>query len=324
VPSPPTPVRRASFASSDEGEVTDFIRRTYAENRSRFAPLRRGARFSALTHDTAVLGSDRLRTSIDYTGRSQGFDHYTFFVVHTGTVDVASPTASTVAGAGDVALYPLHVPIEFDMRHYDVTTVRLPAQRVAQVAEELTGVSGADLVFHDITPVSSPMRRYWRALTRMVSGALADEHSPLESPLLADDLARSVATAALHTFPNTTMTRQHDPGPGTVAPAAIRRAMAYLDGHAAEPVQLHEVAAAAGTSARALQYGFRRHLGTTPLGYLRRVRLEHSRRDLQAGDRAHGETVSTIAARWGFSNAGRFAAAYREAFGESPADTLAR
>ena len=56
-----------------------------------------------------------------------------------------------------------------------------------------------------------------------------DPESPLGSPLLAEDLARTLATAALHTFPNSTMTQQHVPGPGDVAPATIRRAVAHID-----------------------------------------------------------------------------------------------
>ncbi len=75
---------------------------------------------------------------------------------------------------------------------------------------------------------------------------------------VAQDLARTVATAALHVFPNTTMNRHHDPGPGTLTPAVIRRAVAHIDAHAHLPLQLSEIAAAAGTSTRALQYGFRR------------------------------------------------------------------
>jgi transcriptional regulator GlxA family with amidase domain len=36
----------------------------------------------------------------------------------------------------------------------------------------------------------------------------------------------------------------------------------------------------------------------------------------------HVTTVSQVAGRWGFLYLGRFAAAYREKFGERPSDTL--
>ena len=34
------------------------------------------------------------------------------------------------------------------------------------------------------------------------------------------------------------------------------------------------------------------------------------------------DTVPAVAARWGFTNPGRFAAAYRQAYGRQPSDTL--
>lgn len=319
----PDPVRRSEFSSHDEAEITDFIRQTYAENTTRFAPIRDGARFSALTNDTPTLGADRVRTSIDYSGTStEGFSDYVFFVVHAGSVQLSSRDAGTIARSGDAAFYPLGVPIDFAMHGFDVTTLRLDAERIARVAEETTGLPAAELQFSGITPVSAPMHRYWRSLLGLVRAALMAPDSPLSSPLLAEDMARAVATAALHTFPNTTMTRGHVPGPGTITSAAVRRAAAHIEAHAHRPLQLSEIAAAAGTSARALQYGFRRHLGTTPLGHLRRVRLELARRDLQRADPTRGDTVAAIATRCGFANPGRFATAYRAAYGVLPGQTL--
>jgi transcriptional regulator GlxA family with amidase domain len=66
---------------------------------------------------------------------------------------------------------------------------------------------------------------------------------------------------------------------------------------------------------------YRRHLGVTPLEYLRRVRLDLAHRDLQDADPAV-DTVNSIAGRWGFSHAGRFSVAYRRVFGTQPSATL--
>jgi len=74
---------------------------------------------------------------------------------------------------------------------------------------------------------------------------------------------------------------------------------------------------------RALQQGFARHLETTPSGYLRQVRLGRVREALLAGD-ADTMTVAAVASGWGFFSLGRFAAQYREAYGESPSQTLRR
>ena len=144
----------------------------------------------------------------------------------------------------------------------------------------------------------------------------------MNSPLVAEEMIRTAAVAALHVFPNTTMTRQHTPGPGAVGPPALRRAVAFIDANAHRPVTLSDIAAAAGTGSRAIQVAFRRHYDTTPLGYVRRVRLEHAHRDLQAGDPTRGDTVAAIAARWGFAKPDRFAAYYRAAYATLPSHTL--
>jgi transcriptional regulator GlxA family with amidase domain len=84
-----------------------------------------------------------------------------------------------------------------------------------------------------------------------------------------------------------------------------------------------DIAAAAFVTMRAVQLAFRKHIGTTPTGYLRRVRLDHARRDLVSGDPAR-ETVTAVAYRWGFPSPSRFAAYYREAYGVLLSHTLSR
>jgi transcriptional regulator GlxA family with amidase domain len=66
---------------------------------------------------------------------------------------------------------------------------------------------------------------------------------------------------------------------------------------------------------------FRRHLDTTPLQYLRRIRLHYAHHELLAADRRN-DTVTAIAARWGFMHTSRFAVFYRQTYGRSPHVTL--
>ena len=81
------------------------------------------------------------------------------------------------------------------------------------------------------------------------------------------------------------------------------------------------VARVAGLSQRVL-YGRFKVLGLKPAQYVKRIRLERARSQLQAGSRE--TTVTAVAVSNGFSNLGHFASDYRRAFGERPSDTLAR
>ena len=104
-------------------------------------------------------------------------------------------------------------------------------------------------------------------------------------------------------------------------PPQLRRAVAFIQENAQNDIGLADIAAAVGVTPRSVQYMFRRHLGTTPLEYLRRLRLDRAHRDLQAADPSV-DTVTAIAGRWGFSHAGRFSIAYKQVYGIKPSRTL--
>lgn len=110
--------------------------------------------------------------------------------------------------------------------------------------------------------------------------------------------------------------------PGRPAhPTTVQRAVDAIHADPAHPFTVTELATIAGVSVRALQDGFRRHLGITPLSLVRQVRLNRIRDDLHAAVRDE-VTVAAVAHRWGVSHLGRFAGDYRAKFGESPSATL--
>ncbi|WP_228717474.1 helix-turn-helix transcriptional regulator [Allosaccharopolyspora coralli] len=102
----------------------------------------------------------------------------------------------------------------------------------------------------------------------------------------------------------------------------LRRAVAFIEANPDLDLTLTDIARAANVSPRALQLAFRRHLDTTPMHYLRRVRLDRAHHDLQNAVAGDGTTVTGVAARWGYARPSRFAADYRSAYGEHPHRTL--
>lgn len=168
--------------------------------------------------------------------------------------------------------------------------------------------------------LTSPAARSWLGVVDMLRREVDNPGGMLEQPLIVRQLESLLTTQLLFTQPHT-FSAALRAGQPRVAPPTVRRAMEIIEEHAAEPLTVADVAEAVGVSARALQDGFRRHLGTTPVSYLRDVRLDRVRAELTAA--APGTTtVTDVAYRWGFFHPGRFAAAYRERFGESPSRTL--
>jgi len=111
-------------------------------------------------------------------------------------------------------------------------------------------------------------------------------------------------------------------GEGESLPCALRRARDCLRAHAAEPLDLAQLAAAAGIGIRALQLGFQRHFGTSISDMLRDIRLSHLNAQLKRA--APDARIIDIAFDLGFTHPSRMAAAYRAKFGETPSATLRR
>ena len=109
-------------------------------------------------------------------------------------------------------------------------------------------------------------------------------------------------------------------GRAEALPQPLRRAREFLHAQADEPLDLAQLAEAAGTGIRALQLGFQRHFGTSISEMLRDIRLAHLNVRLTAA--SPDESITDIAFELGFTHLSRMASAYRAKFGETPSATL--
>ncbi|HEX4395663.1 MAG TPA: AraC family transcriptional regulator [Mycobacterium sp.] len=141
---------------------------------------------------------------------------------------------------------------------------------------------------------------------------------PLSARQLELLLIHSFLMAQPHNYTRTVTEPRPVPHPRTV-----RVAVELMEAHPEEPLTAPELAKRVGVGVRALQDGFRRHVGMPPMAYLREVRLARVREELLSG--AHRPVaVAEVAFHWGFTHLGRFGVGYRSKFGETPAQTLRR
>ncbi|WP_375389120.1 helix-turn-helix transcriptional regulator [uncultured Amnibacterium sp.] len=219
-------------------------------------------------------------------------------------------------------LYPDWVGSEFDGCRSRV--VSISRSSVRDYARHLAGNEAFEVRFTGLEPRSARLAEQWYLTRRYLMDTIALTASDPEAGLIGQQLTGLIAASVLATFPNTLTEYldRHDARPATMT-AAVRRAVSYIDEHLQEPVTLADVSVASRLSVRALQDGFRRHLATTPMGYLRKARLDAARLELSASDPAR-QTVAAIARRWGFAHLGRFAKDYQDVFGEKPSETLRR
>jgi AraC-like DNA-binding protein len=142
-------------------------------------------------------------------------------------------------------------------------------------------------------------------------------------PVLASEIEHNILTTMLltqrHNYTDAIFT-----APTLPAPRVVRRVVELIDATPEKAFTVASLALHAGVSERSLHAAFRRQLGMSPMSYVRGRRLQQAHDELLHLDPATGVTVTDVALRHGFTHTGRFAAAYRQRFGEPPSTTLRR
>ena len=179
---------------------------------------------------------------------------------------------------------------------------------------------GGALLLRPTVELASPSGAALMALLNSVANLPVGTANDL-SPVMKAHLETCFMSAMLMLQPGLD-SESASPGDRFEPPQAVRKVRDYLHAHAHEPVDLAALAGVSGVPLRTLHHQFKRTLGVTPLQLLRDIRLDRVRAELLRA--APGTNVTSVALDWGFDHLGRFAASYRERFGEAPRDTLQR
>ena len=309
---------RSEFATTDPDVARELMSAAYVDNKLRVSGSTENLRLAHARYD---LGPVRLDS-----------------VHHTLTTDyVAGPLGCLQIGR--VVDHTMTYETDGDVRHFGPGEVFLAAQPdksfTARNDRARLQMIGLDLsLLAEVTdePPLDAVRRFradalpaaqadfWQRAVTYVTSTLSRPGA--DAPLVLDAVRRLLASAALTAFtPEVVFGVPRDRADAT--PVTVRRAVAYIEANPDLEIGVTDIARAAHVSVRALQLAFRRHLDTTPMAYLRRVRLDRVYADLAAAD-PRETTVTDVTAGWGFHAVGRFSADYRDTFGEYPRDTLRR
>lgn len=315
--------RREQFSTSDPDRAHETLRELYGSD-ARLAKSTGGSDGPAGMAISYVDTGDFALAQVDFRSvlrfTNRGADSVVIDTVLDGSIEMESGPTPQRYSAGDVfvATQPGVVwPGRTEGVRLHAVTLSAALLRDVAGDENAADRPGA-LPFTDPVPRPGGMAR-WRTAAALVDELVGEPASA--SPLVVDSAGRLLAATALSLFPRAMAEPVRRAGVDAHSPA-LRRAIAFIESCPDVPLTVGDIARAAYVSPRAVQIAFRRHLDTTPMSYLRRVRLDRAHADLQAAHPEHGATVTTIAARWGFGSPSRFAADYRRAYGRSPQQTL--
>ena len=283
-----------------------------------FSTTQRGGRMGPVTLQDVVLGAD---TSIDCGDKCST---YRVFLVRSGRAAGKHRGLPAGGGAGTAAVY---VPEGLSGLQWDAGTEILLFKMARHAVEDALGDAlgrqlTSQLDFAPLMPTNAAPTRNWINMLVLFAEQFFHPDGLLNRPMagmpFVDSLVRGFLLAAEHPH-RAALTRDERP----FRPRAIRTAVDVIEAEAHLPLTLSSIAARSQVSVRSLQQGFRRHLGMSPMSYLREVRLRRAHQTLIESDPST-VTVASVAYDWGFTNLSRFAAVHAARYREPPAKTLRR
>jgi AraC-like DNA-binding protein len=315
---------RSCVVIDDPDEAAAFLEVAYGVRLrlSTLEPRTGGPLLEFRRTDAGAFAIEEIRIAGEVKAAPDALEKVRVLWVTEGTIESDCEGRSAAAGPGDVAMTAQHdLPYEAHAQELSMRAVLLDPAMVSSVA---TGMPAAQtplpVRFSDFHPVDDAACRMWKDVVGFVSDTVLGE-TAAATPLVVGQAGRLLAAATLSAFPNTAADDRVAGERTDHQPVLLRRAVEYIEANAGNDIALADIADAVHVSSRAVQYMFRRHLDTTPLQYVRRLRLAHAHADLVAGNPLD-DTVSGIATRWGFAHTGRFAVQYRQTYGHSPHETL--
>jgi AraC-like DNA-binding protein len=310
-----------SFETTDIAVAEQLMRDTYSGHLRLEAHGPHGGMRVSQAQLSPAVRLDDMRFTFSYEAESPPIGVITIGHLRSGRASYRSHDGERLIGPGDVVL--CFQPDQYctvSCADLDIGIASIDPALLSRVADTAPGRRREPVRLTGYTPVTPQAARLWESSYGYAQSVAGQPGAPV-SPLVVAATARLLAATALAVFPNNALTDPTIEDRRDAHSATLRRAIAFIDEHPHRDIAVADIAAAAYVSVRAVQLAFRRHLGTTPMAYLRRVRLDRAHRDLLGADPAV-TTVGQIAARWGFSDHSRFTAAYGQEYGHPPSSTL--
>ncbi|WP_218028362.1 helix-turn-helix transcriptional regulator [Nocardia yamanashiensis] len=311
---------RSEFSTTDPERAREYITTLFGDTRIRVSGDPAAFRFELERCDIGPVRFDTVRNSLTtgYEKEPLGSLMVCRILRHTMAFDTGASCEHYGPGEVFLAAHP-HRAHRSTLYGTHVQAVGLDVALLQQAAGD-TGTSEQlldRLRYGRLPPAAA---RFWQHSVDYLTESLALVDDSEAGSLLVGNAGQLLAAVLL-----TASGDGPADGAGDRADATrttVRRATAFIETNPDLDLGVADIARASNVSPRAVQLAFRRHLDTTPMHYLRRVRLERAREELRAAAPGDRITVTAVAARWGYLRPSRFAAHYFAIYGEYPAQTL--
>ena len=191
----------------------------------------------------------------------------------------------------------------------------------SELAHILDRPVGEHVRFDLAMDLRRPAGARWLSMVKLLLQAIDDPQLVGTKGLAShvEYLERSLISGLLVQQPHSMTSQVYAPVEAR-NPRAVQRVLDHVESAPGSRFTMGDLAVVAGISSRQLQNLFHERFGMSPMTYVRQMRLDGVRAELQRG--GDGTKVGDVAFSWGFNHLGRFAQNYERKFGETPSQTL--
>lgn len=307
------------FHTQDVEEARQWGVRTFCE--SRLTKIGSQRSLDARLHLRRVrsMGFGRVTYGSEVRVEAGGFESFYLVQVPLSGRELVTVGDERVLSAGKTgsvlnANKPVHVQHEVDTEKLVVRVEREALEH--SCIQHLGRGLRRPIEFLPSMSLDSTKGVRWTSLLRWIYESLAIDETCFDSPIVAAQVEQMAITTLLtcqpHNYSEELVGEER-----SIAPAFVKRIERYIEEHADEPITIVDLAEHAGVSSRSIFNGFRRFRNTSPMLYLKEVRLRRVNEELKRLSSSEA-TVTAVAYKWGFTHLGHFTTDYKRRFGESP------
>lgn len=317
--------RFSRFASNDLDAVRDYVSGLFCSHQlgltDRTAQINTRLHHMEMTNLSFVYLDYGAPVSIK-PGCLQDF--YLLQIVLEGRASVSNGHRTYTATGGEATLINPNEPIQIiSSAECRFLSIRLNKRLVnQQLAVSLHDTPGEPLSFEPELNFNigngRAIRRYIKFLVDELN-FLAEHRADISATYQCFEQTLAAMLIELHTSNYSQKLADIKPPQGK---PYVKEAEQFMEENLSRQITLQDLALAAKTTPRTLRNAFHHCYGTSPMCYLKTMRLDHAHRRLTTA--ASGANITNIAMDCGFRHLGRFSKEYKERFGETPSQTLGK
>jgi AraC-like DNA-binding protein len=312
------------FQTSDMSEGRDYILRNTGTEEFE---LDQSACFSSFRHRHAVIGQSSMNAlqwncfESFVVKKVEKSSNYSFHFVTQGQCEIGYGNQHFTANAGDVyVLHPAQQAKEHWIGDCEQLILRISTDELATAAAKVLGQRlEGNLQFDTLT--ADPGIACWlKSLPQLREDNAGETTSLFDNSRVAYHFEQSLLMMLLSSLSHSSSFNMAH-SRSTPAPYYVKRVENYFREHFADDITMDDIVAVSGVSVRTIFYGFKRWRCTSPMGFLRDLRLDKAQAMLCQG--ASGpRAVSAAAMAVGLTNLSQFSKLYKARFGLNPSTTL--